>query len=195
MKELLLIGTTVFALTTGSVIAVTSTETPERPERGAHVSVARINQLEVKAQDAIDAAKMEQLRENKVKVSKAIEKLSTYVGKTWYVFSGATPSGWDCSGLTLWFYEQLDVELEHRASKQGNSGQRTSDPKPGDLAVFKYDGSQSAYHVGIYIGNGQMVHSPKRGHLTRIESVEDFAGEYSSVSYRSFINYVDSTVL
>ena len=195
MKELLLIGTTVFALTTGSVTAVTSAETPERPERGAHVSVARINQLEVKAQDAIDAAKMEQLRENKVKVSKAIEKLSTYVGKTWYVFSGATPSGWDCSGLTLWFYEQLDVELEHRASKQGNSGQRTSDPKPGDLVVFKYDGSQSAYHVGIYIGNGQMVHAPKRGHLTRIESVEDFAGEYSSVSYRSFIKYVDSTDL
>jgi cell wall-associated NlpC family hydrolase len=190
MKELLLIGTTVFALTTGGVTAATSSQTPERPERGAHVSVARINQLEIKAQDAIDAAKMEQLRENTIEVDKAIEKLSTHVNKTWYVFSGTTPEGWDCSGLTLWFYEQLGIELEHRASIQGRTGQKTNDPKPGDLVVFKYNGYNSAYHVGIYIGNGEMIHAPKRGHLTRIESVESFGGEYSNISYRKLINTI-----
>lgn len=192
MKELLLIGTTVFATTFGGV-AIGTTNTPERPERGNHVSVAVINKLEIKAQDAIDAAKMEQLRENTIKVDKAIDKLSTHVNKTWYVFSGTTPEGWDCSGLTLWFYEQLGIELEHRASMQGKSGQKTNDPKPGDLVVFKYNGYASAYHVGIYIGNGEMIHAPKRGHLTRVESVDGFAGKYSTVSYRSFIQYVSST--
>lgn len=189
MKELLLIGTTVLTTAFGGIAAGT-TNTPERPERGNHVSVARINQLEIKAQDAINKAKMEQLRENTIEVDKAIEKLSTYVDKTWYVFSGSTPGGWDCSGLTLWFYEQLDIELEHRASLQGRAGQKTNDPKPGDLVVFKYNGSKSAYHVGIYIGDGEMIHAPKRGHLTRIENVESFGGEYSTISYRKLINTI-----
>jgi cell wall-associated NlpC family hydrolase len=187
MKELLLIGTTVIALTTGGVNAVTSNEYPERPERGNHVSVATLNRLEIEAQDAINAAKMEKLREAKISVDKAIDKLSTHVNKTWYVFSGATPGGWDCSGLTMWFYEQLNVELEHRASLQAKAGKNTDEPKPGDLVVFKYNGSKSAYHVGIYIGNGEMIHAPKHGHLTRIESIDKFAGEYSKVSYRSIV--------
>jgi cell wall-associated NlpC family hydrolase len=187
MKELLLIGTTVLAITSGSLTAASNAEYPQRPERGNHVSVATLQRLEIKAQDAINAEKMERLREAKINVDKAIDKLSTHVNKTWYVFSGTTPSGWDCSGLTLWFYQQLGVELEHRASIQGRTGQRTEAPKPGDLVVFKYNGNKSAYHVGIYIGNGEMIHAPKHGHLTRIESIEKFAGKYSKVSYRTII--------
>lgn len=189
MKELLLIGTTVFALTTGSVAAGTTqaSETVQRPERGSHISVARINQLEIKAKDAINEAKMEQLRENAIEIDKAIAKLSKHVDKTWYVFSGATPRGWDCSGLTLWFYEQLSVELEHRASVQDTAGYKVSDPKPGDLVVFKYKGSKDAYHVGVYIGDGNMIHAPKHGHLTRIENVEKFGGSYSKISYRRIV--------
>ena len=188
MKELLLIGTTVIALTTGSVSAILPSEYPERPQRGNHVSVATLQRLEIRAQDAIDAAKMEQLRANGIEVKKALDKLSTHVDKTWYVFSGNTPSGWDCSGLTMWFYEQLGIELEHRASVQDDAGVKTSDPKPGDLVVFKYNGSKQAHHVGIYVGDGKMIHAPKHGHLTRIENIEKFGGEYSKISYRKLIN-------
>ena len=188
MKELLLIGTTVIALTTGSVSAILPSEYPERPQRGNHVSVATLQKLEIKAQDAIDAAKMEQLRANGIEVKKALDKLSTHVDKTWYVFSGNTPSGWDCSGLTMWFYEQLGIELEHRASVQDDAGVKTSDPKPGDLVVFKYKGSKQAYHVGIYVSDGKMIHAPKHGHLTRIENIEKFGGKYSKISYRKLIN-------
>ena len=188
MKELLLIGTTVIALTTGSVSAILPSEYPERPQRGNHVSVATLQRLEIRAQDAIDAAKMEQLRANGIEVKKALDKLSTHVDKTWYVFSGNTPSGWDCSGLTMWFYEQLGIELEHRASVQDDAGVKTSDPKPGDLVVFKYNGSKQAYHVGIYVGDGKMIHAPKHGHLTRIENIEKFGGEYSKINYRKLIN-------
>lgn len=190
MKELLLIGTTVFALASGSVTAGTTIEQPPRPERGNHVSVATLQRLEIRAQDAIDEAKMEQLRNNTIAVDKVIDKLSTHVNKTWYVFSGTTPKGWDCSGLTLWFYEQLGVELEHRASKQAKAGNNTKEPKPGDLVVFTYVGSSSAYHVGIYIGDGNMIHAPKHGHLTRIENVEDFGGKYSKISYRSIVKTI-----
>lgn len=130
------------------------------------------------------------LFENTQAVKIAVNKLSKTVGKTWYVFSGATPRGWDCSGLTMWFYQQLDVELEHRASKQQSAGFATKDPKVGDLVVFKYKGYSSAYHVGIYVGDGKMIHAPKKGHRTIVESIKQFAGKYSKVSYRSIIDTV-----
>lgn len=125
---------------------------------------------------------------NGVRVSSVIDRLQKTVGKTWYVFSGNTPSGWDCSGLTMWFYEQLEIELEHRASKQGKAGKQTKTPKPGDLVVFKYKGYKSAYHVGIYIGDGLMIHAPRKGEVTRVESVDNFGGNYSEIVYRSLID-------
>lgn len=127
---------------------------------------------------------------NTKRINAAIASLRSHVGKTWYVFSGNTPSGWDCSGMTMWFYEQLDIQLEHRASKQEKAGVKTNNPKPGDLVVFKYNGYKSAYHVGIYIGNGEMIHAPRKGEVTRIESVKQFGGNYSKISYISFIETI-----
>ncbi len=188
MKELLLIGTTVIALTTGGISAITPNEYPARPERGNHVSVSLINKAQLKAEAQADFLEEQRLQANADRITKAIKKLRSHVGKTWYVFSGATPSGWDCSGLTMWFFQQLDIELEHRASKQDTSGTATKNPKPGDLVVFHYNGNKDAYHVGIYIGNGEMIHAPKKGHLTRIENVKAFGGNYSDITYRNFID-------
>lgn len=187
MKELLLIGTTVFALTTGGISAITPTETAPRPERGNHTSVSMIHKAALKAEAQAELLHKIEIQANTDRVSAAIKKLKSHVDKTWYVFSGATPAGWDCSGLTMWFYEQLDIQLEHRASKQDNAGNATKSPKPGDLVVFHYNGSKDAYHVGIYIGNGKMIHAPKHGHLTRIENIDTFGGNYSDITYRTFI--------
>lgn len=143
----------------------------------------KVKQTKLEAE--IEAAK--KLEANTILVEKSLKKLNSHVGKTWYVFSGATPGGWDCSGLTMWFYEQLGINLEHRASVQDDAGTKTNNPKPGDLVVFKYNGSNQAYHVGIYIGNGNMIHAPKHGHLTRIENIDTFAGNYSKVTYRTLI--------
>jgi len=170
-------------IATGMVtLALTFSSTP--------VSAKVIETQEVNPNKTVLIQNTQILFENTVAVKSAVKKLNKYVGKTWYVFSGATPSGWDCSGLTMWFYEQLDVKLEHRASKQQSVGVATKTPKLGDLVVFKYKGYKSAYHVGIYIGDGKMIHAPKKGHRTVVESVKQFAGKYSKVSYRTLIETV-----
>jgi cell wall-associated NlpC family hydrolase len=188
MKEFLIISATVISLTTGGVTASTYTQESIRPERGNHTSVSMLNKAELKAAAQAEFLEEQRLMANGKKIKSAIKKLKSHVGKTWYVFSGSTPSGWDCSGLTMWFYEQLDIQLEHRASKQDTSGTKTNNPKPGDLVVFHYNGSKDAYHVGIYIGDGNMIHAPKRGHVTAIDNVEDFGGKYSDITYRNFID-------
>jgi cell wall-associated NlpC family hydrolase len=128
------------------------------------------------------------LEANATNVKNAISKLKKYAGKTWYVFSGSTPKGWDCSGLTMWTYEQLGVELVHSASVQKNSGKQYKTPKVGDIVAFGWKGWTGAGHVGIYIGNGKMIHSPAPGQRTRVESVKSFGNYgYSKITYTRII--------
>lgn len=127
---------------------------------------------------------------NTKKVNRAINKLKKYVNKTWYVYSGSTPEGWDCSGLVKWTYEQIGIDLYHRASVQRNAGTfvKSSDAKPGDIVAFGWKGYSGAGHVGIYIGNGKMIHSPRPGLKTTIEDVSDFGSYgYSKITYTRLI--------
>lgn len=192
MKELIAVSAIALALAGGSVTTAEVTRTSAvvqeqvvKPAhvRGDHKSVNLRNHL-------IEKKRQATLEANTVRVEKAIRQLKSHVNKTWYVFSGTTPRGWDCSGLIVWTYEQLGVTLEHRASKQADAGTKVKDPKVGDIVAFTYKGSKSAYHVGIYIGSGKMVHAPKHGHLTRVESVSKFAGKYSKVTYTRIIETI-----
>ena len=101
---------------------------------------------------AVAAKKLE------IKIKQTIAKLKSRVGRTWYVYSGATPRGWDCSGLTRWTYEQLGIELPHSANKQAHLGTITKDPRPGDLVLFSY-GGRWFIHAAIYLGNGRVIHA------------------------------------
>lgn len=112
-----------------------------------------------------------------------IQSLSNYVDKTWYVFSGITPSGWDCSGLVMWFYSEFAVELEHSVTAQMHSGRIVDEPKPGDIVAFKHNGSTIGYHNGIYIGNDLFVHSPREGRRTTVASVSEYAKQHSEIVY------------
>ena len=125
---------------------------------------------------------------NATNITKTVSALKKRVGRTWYVFSGSTPAGWDCSGLVMWTYQQMGVELEHRASLQQKAGFLVDDPKVGDIVAFTYKNSKSAYHVGIYIGDGQMIHAKRKGQGTVIESVTAFAGNYSKVTYTRILD-------
>ncbi|WP_308856949.1 SH3 domain-containing C40 family peptidase [uncultured Oscillibacter sp.] len=84
-----------------------------------------------------------------------------------YVYGGASPSGFDCSGFTMYVYQQFGYSLPHTATGQWQSGLGTrvwsiGALQPGDLVFFN-DPSRNAgkacSHAGIYIGNGQFVHS------------------------------------
>jgi murein DD-endopeptidase len=140
-----------------------------------------------KARLEAEQAAIDKIINNTENMEKSIKRLEYYVGKTWYVFSGSTVRGWDCSGMVKWFYAQHDIELIHRASVQDDSGESVKDPKRGDIVVFKYNGRKNAYHVGIYIGDNKMIHAPRKGEVTRVEDIDQFGGEYSKISFRRLI--------
>jgi cell wall-associated NlpC family hydrolase len=78
-----------------------------------------------------------------------------------YKYGAAGPSSWDCSGLTMRAWEKAGVRLPHNAAAQYKLGRKVAkaDLQPGDL-VFFYDGPS---HVGIYAGDGEIIHAPKPG--------------------------------
>jgi cell wall-associated NlpC family hydrolase len=93
-----------------------------------------------------------------------------------YVWGGASPSGFDCSGLVVYVYAQMGIYLPHSASAQYYSGTPISfsELAPGDLVFF---GSPIG-HVGIYIGGGSMIHAPFEGQVVSITGISG-GGSYS----------------
>ncbi|WP_405685206.1 NlpC/P60 family protein [Streptomyces sp. NBC_00057] len=93
-----------------------------------------------------------------------------------YVWGATGPSSFDCSGLTQAAWRSAGVSLPRTTYTQINAGQHVSRSElaPGDL-VFFYSGVS---HVGLYIGNGQMIHAPRPGAPVRIAPIDQmpFAG-------------------
>jgi cell wall-associated NlpC family hydrolase len=87
-----------------------------------------------------------------------------------YVWAGAAPGGFDCSGLVMWAYSQVGVSLPHSTYAQWGYGVSVSRDQlqPGDLVFFDGLG-----HVGIYIGGGQFVHAPHTGDVVKISSLDE----------------------
>jgi cell wall-associated NlpC family hydrolase len=118
------------------------------------------------------------------KVNTVVKKLKKRIGKTWYVFSGSTPRGWDCSGLVYWTYQQLGIEVPHSANKQGHLTKGVKDPKVGDIVVWGYKGSKSYYHAGIYIGSGKAIHAGfRKGTTTQVIDVDSPAFRGSTIKF------------
>lgn len=81
----------------------------------------------------------------------------------WYLWGASGPNRFDCSGLVLWVYGHLGINLPHKANLQQRYGKAVSkaNARPGDLVFFRYSNGY-AYHVGIYVGNGYMIDAPGR---------------------------------
>jgi peptidoglycan DL-endopeptidase CwlO len=103
----------------------------------------------------------------KIAVDAALSKLGAP-----YVWAAAGPDTFDCSGLTMWAWAQAGVQLPHYTGDQIQMGTRVdrSQLQPGDLVFFYEDVS----HVGMYIGDGKIVHAPQPGDVVKISNVDDF---------------------
>ena len=94
-----------------------------------------------------------------------------------YVWAGASPSGFDCSGLVMYAYAQVGVSLPHSSYAMWSDGAPVprDQLQPGDLVFFDGLG-----HVGIYIGGGEFVHAPQTGDVVKVSSLDDgwYAASY-----------------
>ena len=83
-----------------------------------------------------------------------------------YVYGGATPAGFDCSGFIMYVYAQFGISLPHSANGQAAAGTRISieDAVPGDLVIMPG-------HDGFYAGNGNILHAPYTGQNVRIQPI------------------------
>ena len=105
--------------------------------------------------------------------AKALAYAQAQLGEP-YARNGDGPSSWDCSGLTMRAWGSVGVSLPHSAGQQYNIGRAVakSDLELGDL-VFFYSGIS---HVGLYAGNGQVIHAPQPGQYV----------EYIKMSYMPY---------
>lgn len=154
---------------------------------GCSASAAAANNVvPIKAQPATQVTFVQNVLDlaYQARLTKAVTAVESRIGKTWYVFSGSTPAGWDCSGLVRWAYEQVGIELPHSANKQGHLGQWVKVPRVGDIVVFGYPGTTTFYHSALYVGNGYVVHAGfRRGMRTAKISLASPSFKNSSVRF------------
>lgn len=104
---------------------------------------------------------------SKIDGATVLQVAAKYVG-TPYVFGGSTPAGFDCSGYVAFVFSQFGVALPHSVHGQDRLGIliKPEDAVPGDLVIFN-----DLSHDGIYAGNGNFYHSPRRGDSVKLAPI------------------------
>jgi cell wall-associated NlpC family hydrolase len=110
------------------------------------------------------------------RAAEAFAAAQSQLGKP-YVYGATGTASYDCSGLTSWAYAQAGVGIPRTSEAQANYGTRIysqSQLKVGDLVFFFND----LHHVGLYAGNGQIIHAPRTGTVVRYESMSTIGGPF-----------------
>jgi cell wall-associated NlpC family hydrolase len=106
----------------------------------------------------------------------AVTVAKRYLGVP-YVWGGSSPSGFDCSGLCWYCYDQIGISLPRTSREQFHAGtyiapDRLDLLKEGDLVFFGYNGDPNqVHHVGMYCGGGDFIEAPAAGEVVRISSL------------------------
>jgi cell wall-associated NlpC family hydrolase len=154
----------------------------EKAERDKLESDAAQTQAELEA----EIARLKKIADDTATLNETLILVKNQIGITRWVHGGSTPRAWDCSGLVTWTYAHLGIELRHSATTQRLSGTVVTEPKIGDLVSFNHKGWKNAYHIGIYVGPDEMLHSGgKPGDRTELRSIS----EWSEVNGNSEIVY------
>lgn len=97
-----------------------------------------------------------------------INTAKSFLG-TPYQWGGTSPSGFDCSGFTQYVLAQNGKSIPRTSQEQFASGQAVdkSQLQAGDLVFYNWSGGTEATHVGIYEGNGKMIHAPHKGDVVK----------------------------
>ena len=105
----------------------------------------------------------------------AVKEAYAQLGKP-YQWAAAGPDRFDCSGLTMWVWGKAGVSLPHQSRAQYAGGRKVakSDLQPGDLTFY----GSPIHHVGIYVGNGQMISAPQTGDVVKLQNAlrSDYVG-------------------
>lgn len=90
-----------------------------------------------------------------------------------YLYGATGPKAFDCSGLTQYVYRQAGISISRTSISQSSQGKTVSKAnlQPGDLVFFRTSGSNYISHVGIYIGSGKMIHSPRTGDVVKTSNL------------------------
>ncbi|WGX74509.1 SH3 domain-containing protein [Paraclostridium bifermentans] len=106
------------------------------------------------------------------KAQAIINTTKAQLGKP-YVWGAEGPNSFDCSGLVYYVYGQHGIKMPRTSREQANVGTTVSQSQlqPGDLIFSSTDGSGGVNHVGIYIGNGQMIHAPNSNDVVKTTNI------------------------
>lgn len=132
-----------------------------------------------------------------LRLDQRLQKINTVIGTaksllgTPYVWGGESlqEGGFDCSGFTQYVYKAAGINLYRISSQQATQGYKVSrdNLQPGDLVFFSFQGNGVVNHVGIYIGNGQMIHSPKTGDVVKVTDITTSYWQYRFVTAQRVI--------
>lgn len=102
-----------------------------------------------------------------ISAEQVLQVAAQYVGVP-YVFGGANPRAFDCSGYVMFVFAQFGVSMRHSVVAQSRMGITVSpeDARPGDLVIFN-----DLSHNGIYAGNGQFYHAPQSGDRVKLAPI------------------------
>lgn len=102
------------------------------------------------------------------KAQEILNEAYQHIG-TPYAWGGTTPNGFDCSGFTQYVFKKAGIKLPRTAKEQQSMGVSIplSNLQPGDLVFM----GNPAYHVGIYVGNGQYIHAPQTGDVVKVSKI------------------------